>query len=627
MPERNTVIARWDALTYDGSAPGREIPSLHIYLRPAERSGETPGTARRLFQDLVSRFYSGPPFLEPREKLRDTVAYALDESSRHGSAGALEKIHAAVAILDRAEGELHLYRKGPMRLHPPPGTDRPAKGNGFETVRLGRGGSIALLDGAFEDNFPGGGPAEAEHGRVIVAGSTAGISIRLDDPWEEGESPVPGGEETVEILGRAVLGETKDDPGAPAHRPAAVEPEAPEERRRPRQMRNPLLVAAILLFAASALFFRYRVNQRDRTASMPEESLRAEPSVPVDEPSAPALTQGAKAPVAPPAIPAGERLWSFTAGGAVTSSPVIFDGTVAVGCRDGMVYAFTLSGEPLWKAPGPGGVGSSPAVAGTLLFFGEYGGAVVAVDRNTGEEMWRFPTGGKIVSSPAVRGGVVFIGSYDKNLHAVDAATGDEIWSYRTGDAIWSSPAVTGDVVVIGSLDRHVYGLRRSDGSLLWRLRTGGPLYASPAIAGDDLFIGSRGGTVYRLRAATGEQVWSADVGRPVHSTAAIAEDRIVIGTEDGTVLCLSKATGEILWSYPTGERVPSSPVVRDGVAYVASYDRYLYALDIESGHPLWRSDLGGAVYSSPAIAGNALFVGTNQGRFLALSLGDSESP
>jgi len=40
----------------------------------------------------------------------------------------------------------------------------------------------------------------------------------------------------------------------------------------------------------------------------------------------------------------GTKLWTFTTGGAVTSSPAVANGAVYVGSNDGKVYAFDLAG-------------------------------------------------------------------------------------------------------------------------------------------------------------------------------------------------------------------------------------------------------------------------------------------
>lgn len=652
MSDAETTIARWDALTYDGSAPGRNVPSLHIYLRPSERSGETPGAARRLFQDFISRFYSGPPFLTPLEKLRDTANYALEEAKRSRGDQSLDKIQIAVAILDRAEGEMHLFRNGPVRLGLDGYRDEPCvESSRLQTIGIGTADGLALLDGTLTSHAIDSIEERGDHGRLIFEGRTAGIwiPISLDGatagPAVRAEKTAPPPAETVREETAPVEERPRQEEAPPvsvedAVFRAAVPPPVVDEREsssavlpplhedeqtRPAPIRNPFLLVAIFLLISLVTFFWNR--ERGRVDPLTTDDTVAETGGEPETPFGSTPPSEGEAPIQN-RLPAGELLWEFTAGAAVTSSPLVHDGRITVGCRDGNVYSLSAAGEEVWRASGPGGVGSSPVVWEDRIIFGEYGGAVVAVEKSTGAELWRHETGAKIVSTPACADGLVFIGSFDKSLHALDAATGEEVWNYRTGDAIWSSPQVAGESVVVGSLDRNVYGVRRSDGALLWRVRTAGPIYGSPAVEGEDIFIGCRGGTLYRINAATGGTVWSAEIGQSIHSTVAVREDRLVFGVEEGSVICLSRETGELLWSFPTGARVPSSPVVRNGVVYVGSYDRYIYALDMESGHPLWRKEVGGSVYSSIRLSDSALYVGTNQGRLVALSLGPAgESP
>jgi len=373
MPDAETTAAQWDALTYDGSAPGRHVPSLHIYLRPMERSGETPGTARRLFQDFISRFYSGPPFLTPAEKLNDTVTYALGEAARNDGTITLEKIQFAIVILDSAEGELHLFRNGPVLLRIPGRAEIPVGSGGFDTIIPGAVDEITLLDGTLPPEALESIDTSDERGRLLVGGSTAGIRIRLD---------VDGDRSDYMESNRAGPGTPVERPVYPPAeaprvntRPAAVpadEAEEREERRAP--IRNPLLLASIFLLISTITFFWNRAN-RDRPTGV--EFARTQTA---ERQAAPTTTPAGRDIAADgPAgevVPAGTLLWEYMAGAAVTSSPCVTGDHVVVGSRDGNIYAFNFAGEESWRAAGPGGVGSSPVATGDRVIFGEYGGSV-----------------------------------------------------------------------------------------------------------------------------------------------------------------------------------------------------------------------------------------------------------
>lgn len=598
---------RWDALTYDGSPSGRQVPSIHVYLRPVERTGAAPADAQRLFQEILSRFYGGPPFLGAREKLEDALRHALGEERSAG-----EGLQIGVAVVDRATGDIHSYRRGNVLLYlVGESDDRFVEGDGEDTVSSDDLVGFGMLDGdrAEAGILALGEKARESADRLMTGGSTAGIWVPLRPlPLPEVSAPPREYPPPTPPPAAAAMA---TPPAPPEPAPAAVEarPEPPlfpdaSDDGEGKSSRYSLLPFAILvLLLLLAIFW----NRADR-ASAPDLPRAGAP-------------RSVEEPLPPP--PAGTLAWEFRPGAAVTSSPSVTETRVLFGSRDGFLYALDReTGGLLWKAAGPGGVGSSPAVLGGTVYFGEYGGAVVAVRLETGEEIWRHVTGGRVVSSPAVEGGRVYVGSHDRHLYALDAATGERVWRFETGGVVWSSPFLSGGLVIFGSWDGRVYALRAETGEEVWRHETGGRVYSSAAAGENEVYIGTNEGALLRLDRNTGEEIWAAPVGGAVHSRPAVAEDRVLFGCEDGSVYCAYRETGEILWSFPTGGRVPSSAAVRGGVAYIGSYDQFLYALDLDLGHPVWRVHVGGPVYSSPAPGPNRLFIGTNAGRFLALSLG-----
>jgi outer membrane protein assembly factor BamB len=108
---------------------------------------------------------------------------------------------------------------------------------------------------------------------------------------------------------------------------------------------------------------------------------------------------------------AGKVLWSFTAGGRVSSPPVLHDGLVLLGCHDGFVYCLQADdGSPVWRflaAPyerriiACGQLESSWPVYGVTMHNGlvcfsaglhpELGGGIYAygLEPTTGRLVWR----------------------------------------------------------------------------------------------------------------------------------------------------------------------------------------------------------------------------------------------
>ena len=105
---------------------------------------------------------------------------------------------------------------------------------------------------------------------------------------------------------------------------------------------------------------------------------------------------------------------------------------VYVGSDDNNVYALNAStGAKLWSYTTGGPVYSSPAVANGVVYVGSDDNNVYALNAATGAKLWSYSTGGYVHSSPAVANGVVYVGSEDNNVYALNAATGAKLWSYH----------------------------------------------------------------------------------------------------------------------------------------------------------------------------------------------------
>jgi len=122
----------------------------------------------------------------------------------------------------------------------------------------------------------------------------------------------------------------------------------------------------------------------------------------------------------------GRPLWSWqgTGEGTFYANPVLARGRVIVANTDGYVAALDRRGRELWRtaiAQPDQWVHSSPAVAHGMVYVGDYGGRIWALDVRTGKIHWRFDdSGGRISGSPTVIG---------RHLYAA------RLWDARTGQA------------------------------------------------------------------------------------------------------------------------------------------------------------------------------------------------
>lgn len=167
----------------------------------------------------------------------------------------------------------------------------------------------------------------------------------------------------------------------------------------------------------------------------------------------------------------GAALWSFATDGAahkfadqgndttsVVASPTIAgsgpDAVVAVGGRDGMLYALDLAdGHLRWRLThdGMSWMLATATDGRTLYVAGGSASIVQAVDAATGAERWRAKTRSAVFASLALAGDTVLASDFSGALVALDAATGQRRWEFPLGGRALSTPLVAGNVVYAAS--------------------------------------------------------------------------------------------------------------------------------------------------------------------------------
>lgn len=324
----------------------------------------------------------------------------------------------------------------------------------------------------------------------------------------------------------------------------------------------------------------------------------------------------------------------------VSATPLLLDGTLYIGSKEGNFYAIDTHGAIRWSKanPGDGIWQAAVAISGTVYFCtaNESDGKIFAYDALSGVQLWQDsgptftfttlatadghlyvsgykyfgfvseldPTNGKEVlylcvqsdtaipvSPPLITGGVLYINVDDGYLHALDAnKPGPELWSAdvgatkarQTGEKVYSitMPALSNGLVYTGSDDFSVYALDALTGRQRWRYPTGEKVRSSPAVAAETVFVGSYDHNLYALDAATGKAKWSYTTGSSVHATPVVVDSIVYIGADDGYVHAIDATTGGGIRKYRTTSNVIGSPVVDTSadVLYVTSLDDYLYA-------------------------------------------------
>ncbi|MET0903231.1 MAG: PQQ-binding-like beta-propeller repeat protein [Acidimicrobiales bacterium] len=256
-----------------------------------------------------------------------------------------------------------------------------------------------------------------------------------------------------------------------------------------------------------------------------------------------------------------------------------------------------------WRLDDLVGVTGTPTLVDGVAYFGDWMGAIRAVEAETGEELWSYSIGGFVVGAPAVDGDGVYASS-GRRLVRLDRATGEERWSVDTHDhpqaQINASPVVVDDMVIQGVasfeniVSKEDYSFRgaiaafdTASGAEVWRFyttaddETAGPgagIWSTPAIDRDRgvLYVGTGQSlaeptapltdSIVAIDYTTGRLEWSrqftypdvfsaanptgkdADVGASPNLWSSDGRDLVGAGDKGGTFHALDRETGEVVW-------------------------------------------------------------------------------
>jgi len=313
-------------------------------------------------------------------------------------------------------------------------------------------------------------------------------------------------------------------------------------------------------------------------------------------------------------------LWNYGTKGPIMGSPVVADGVVFVGSRDGNLYALDAKrGTETWHLRTGDRIESTPAVAGHVVFIGSHDGRVHAAVCDSGRRLWQRDVGSPIRSSATVMDGRLFIGNRQGQVVALRAENGELLWQAQTGAEVSAAPAGGDGAVIVGSWDGRLYAFAADTGAQLWEHLTEGAVASSAALDGGVAYCGSDDGHLYALSEKDGELYWRVKLGSQVRSSPALAGGRLVVGCVDGRIACLSASDGDPMWSAQSAEEVLGSPAITGDVVYIGSKDGSLYAFDLNTGEQLWRHQTAYGVYSSPAVADSTLYIGLDYYNLAAL--------
>ena len=257
----------------------------------------------------------------------------------------------------------------------------------------------------------------------------------------------------------------------------------------------------------------------------------------------------------------GEMLWQYSISDYPAFVPVVGDGIIYGGLRDGMLFALDeYSGDLLWtyrvRTPDSSGHWTRqqpPLLSNQTLHIPDDDGHLHSLDASTGEVKWRYFTNHDDIF-PIAQAGKVYVAerlaSENGDAYiALDSSSGEVLWRHVIDGEVEFPGVKSAGTFYIGSAD-HVYAIDINSGHRLWKYEIEDA--TAPVIMEGVVYIGSRG-YIYALETTNGKLLWRYDVDATIYSSLVLDGTFVYARTNDGYVYAIHTGTVE-------GTREPEEP-------------------------------------------------------------------
>lgn len=263
--------------------------------------------------------------------------------------------------------------------------------------------------------------------------------------------------------------------------------------------------------------------------------------------------------------------WKLDFTASILAAPILADGVLVVVTEQKIIGVDPKEGCAIWSEKALGRIHGSPGWADGVVFVGDDGGYVHALEVRTGKVRWRASTG-PVYVAPVIARGLVLVSAYRHGAFALDAVTGEHVWQFKSGSQT-SGATVVGDRVYFAS-----------------------------------------SGVIHERELTTGKAISKVRLSEAgvTRTELVVQGGRAVIGTQAKGVVALDLESAALAWTHPCRRMVLQAPAFSGGRVFISPEAEELRALDATSGAELWRSSVHSA--SSARVAGDAIYVGMGYG-------------
>lgn len=301
----------------------------------------------------------------------------------------------------------------------------------------------------------------------------------------------------------------------------------------------------------------------------------------------------------------------------------------------------------------PGPVGS-PAVRGGIVYIGDNGGQLWAIDQESGGIIWKNATGGKVSGAPAVGQDHVYIMNELGSIYSFNRKNGAMQNGYpiSTG-ATFGSILLHEDILYAGG-SSSLYSFFASTRQARWTFAASGTTFANittncpsgnidstPVVFESWVMVGSTNHCFFAVKKTAfgtvdpkNDVVWFAQADESLRSTPVIdvVNRRVIISDVGGKVYAypLGQA-GKVaaIWTYQEplvsgiSSEIKASPAIVGDKVIIAARNGNVRALSLTAGTVVWTRNVNGEVVGSPAIANGKILVGSLDRNMYMLNVTD----
>ncbi len=154
-------------------------------------------------------------------------------------------------------------------------------------------------------------------------------------------------------------------------------------------------------------------------------------------------------------INSGEKIQSDDLGGSIVGKPAVGpDGTVYIGSFGSVMWALdgaTLKPSSTWQQPyhTQDWVWAGPALDNNILYFGDQGGNLYAVNTVDGTNVWQpIKPNNSILDTPLISGDKIYLTTEADTMYTISTA-GEIVNSTIVGGVLYSTPLIAGDKILV----------------------------------------------------------------------------------------------------------------------------------------------------------------------------------